>query len=181
MMLCSVADLAAALGRTIDDDDPQAVSAIERASAVIAAELPDWQWDPADDVELSFAGSHGRTLELPARNVTAVTSVSVDGVELAGDVWTWNGRRTIERTDGYPFGSPRSTVVVVCDLGELDVPQVLATVAVQSAIRLFTNPEGVRQEMLGSFQAMYAPTAGQVGLTNDERRMVRQYRQRAFS
>jgi hypothetical protein len=181
MMLCSVADVAAALGRDIDEDDLQAVSAIERASAVVVAELPDWQWTPAEQVTLSFAGGYGRTLELPARNVTAVSSVEVDGELLDADAWEWSGRRTVKRVDGGSFVSPQTQVRVVVDLGELDVPQILATVAVQLALRLYTNPEGVRQEMLGSYMVMFNPTAGQAGLTNDERRMVRQFRQRAFS
>ena len=54
-----------------------------------------------------------------------------------------------------------------------DVPGVIVAVVVAVAIRAFRNPDGVRQESIGTYSVSYADSSTAVFLTEGERRAIR--------
>lgn len=54
-----------------------------------------------------------------------------------------------------------------------EVPGVIAAITVAVAIRAYRNPDGVRQESIGTYSVAYADTSTAVFLTEGERRMIR--------
>lgn len=60
------------------------------------------------------------------------------------------------------------------DISSTDVPELVSTVVLQVAARVWRNPHGVRQEATGPFSVSYAVTG--VYLTADERRLLSGYR-----
>lgn len=144
-------------------------------------------------VELS--GTWDRVLRLPERPVTAVTSVTVNGVELLeGTGWTLTPRGLRRGTvaqwgeyTGTPgavggtvpnWGGPDTTIGVDYTHGYTVVPGDLKAVCLGSMERRLSTPAGVRSETLEDYQVTYmseAAMAGPVSFTDDDRRILGRY------
>lgn len=150
-----------------------------------------------------LAGTWDRDLELPQRPVTAITSVSVNGVAVASSAYTWNARQLIRRgalsyaddfdpefdwhslgfqgagwLGGSHWGGPDSTVVVAYAWGlaaEARAMAMLRSMALRVAGRTIENPQGVTSEQLGAYSVQYgrAAAAGSSHLNTAEVRALR--------
>lgn len=191
-------DLAALLGVEFDDaQDSQAQAALDMALAVVGSYLPDLSFEAGEEVSVDLQGTWSRDLHLPKRPVTDVHSVSINGTSLDDESgWTWLGRNVVRRgssevatlevdaqgADPLPvgnWGGPSATVTVVYSY-DATFPADVRAVVLQVAKRLYTNPAGVRMEMLGGYQVQYDATDGTVGLQPYEAMMLRTYRRRAW-
>lgn len=56
---------------------------------------------------------------------------------------------------------------------EEPVPEIVATVCLNMAVRAYHNPEGVRQQSLGQLSTTFASADTGVAITDEERRLIR--------
>lgn len=198
----TVDDIAGILGRELTSDEVARASvALRFATAAVAAYLPDLGLTEVDDETVKLHGNWSRFLQLPRSPVTAVDTVSINGVELDASSWRWRGKDVLVRGPWYPeedtrddafdvlqgaaagpvyhWGGPEAVVEVTYSYGLATLPDAVWLVIVQSARRLFLNPEGVKQEALGGYSVTYDSGDGAAGLTAGEIGVLRQYRKRA--
>jgi hypothetical protein len=123
-----------------------------------------------------------RTLRLPQRPVTAVTSVTVDGSALTVDTdWDWNGYGDLIVLDGWsPSNEDEWQATVVYTAGHATVPDDITAVALSVAGRLFNATPGLVSEAIDDYRAQYAAGAA-VGLLDHEKQILRKYKQRLGS
>lgn len=79
-----------------------------------------------------------------------------------------------ERDRGQALLHDASTVIRAVAHGDWDdpVPEVVTTVCLNMAIRAYRNPEGVRQQSLGSFSLTFGDVETGVVITDEERRLI---------
>lgn len=160
---------------------------IAQANALIESISDDVELDAGVRLEAGtgtvvLAGTNSRDLILPAGPVRDITSVSLDGDLLAAGAWYWNDRALIRRgwepfdddpegpiggirqgarsRDGYPWGSPASTVIVSYSWGYTIVPPFVRSLVKRIAARTIGNMEDVSQESLGAYSVSHRSTAG---------------------
>lgn len=197
----TVDDIAGILGRELTGDEiARASVALRFATAAVASYLPDLGLSEVADETAKLHGTWSRFLELPKSPVTDVETVKVNGVELDPSAWRWRGKNVIvrgpwfsEETVDHAFdvvqgaaagpvfhwGGPKAVIEVTYSYGLATLPDAVWLVIVQSARRLFLNPEGVKQEALGGYSVTYDSGDGAAGLTAGEIGVLRQYRKRA--
>lgn len=127
----------------------------------------------------TLAVASNRTIRIPQRPVTDVTSVTVDGTTLTvDDEWTWDGIGdtvvlSITPTDAW-------VATVVYDAGYATIPDDVMAVALAVAGRLYNHTPGVISESIDDYRAQYA-SSDPAGLLDGEMRILRRYKQRLGS
>jgi hypothetical protein len=117
----------------------------------------------ADEPRAAFVPAQG-TRRVSARRlgawpVTALTSVTVDGVDVTSEC-SFN-RFSVTRASGF---SAASEIVVAFKTGYTTLPTDLRTVILQLADTLTKNPDGVKSERVGDVSTEYALPASPSGL-----------------
>lgn len=123
-----------------------------------------------------------RTIRLPQRPVTAVTSVTVDGTALTTDTdWDWDGISDLIVFDGWtPSEDTDWQATVVYTAGYATVPDDVTAVALSVAGRLYNATPGLVSESIDDYRAQYAAAVA-VGLADHEKQILRRYKQRLGS
>lgn len=133
-----------------------------------------------DDVA-DLAGNWSSHLVLPERPVVAVTSIEIvrggvsDGI-IATSAYQWNAAGDVFDVYGGWWGGAGSIVRVTYTHGFATVPDEIVALCLQLANRLLENPTGVRQETIGSYSYSAGVSAAGAALTEDERRILHDYR-----
>lgn len=153
--LATVEELAAYLGREIDEEDPSAILALNIASDLIR-NFCGHSITQVEDDEIILDGTGTQLLLLPATPVTEVASVEVDGEELEEDDYAWSRRGWIVRTDGYYWPTDPSSIAVTYTHGYETVPDSVKGVALALAGRVVDGSSGIKQESIGSYSVTYA-------------------------
>ncbi len=119
-----------------------------------------------------LAGTPARRLLVGERPVTAVTSVTLDGVAITDHRWRRSG--ALCRDTGW--GGTDSEVIVAYSHGYATVPDDLWAVCRSAAARLRTNPDGkVRFDAAGEYSETLV---GLFGFTLVEQQVLNRYRRR---
>jgi hypothetical protein len=201
-LLATVADLEAALQRTLDPT--QAALAIKRASGRVRRYTrQDLSFVSQDTVLLDGGDSiltvPQRPLVVDAQNpLTVVELADFSGVEytavenrdftrLGNELqrgYPWYGTRT--RLMGWPWNralgvwTPR--VRITYSHGYQTIPDDIEDVVLDLAAMNLTNPQGLRQESIDDYSRTFAAeTIGGAQLTKDHKDDLRPYRRSAFS
>lgn len=175
-------DLALQLQITDIDEDAAELMA-DLASGIIRDDLRQLI-DAVTDEEITIYGDGGELIMLPERPVTAVTSVILAGQPITAFDWRPTGalRRVIypgsqfagEQTMCWPFGVP---VQITYSHGYDTVPNTLKSVALQLAVRAYTNPEGLELKTVADVTYRYAQTAvSTMTLSSEQRSALDRYR-----
>lgn len=155
-------------------DEAQAADTIAGAEAIIRAALG----QNIDEVladELVIVGNGRRLLNLPEMPVTALASVTVDGVVLANRVdYRWNRYGNLTRLCGcWPLDED---VTVIYSHGYAVVPDAVAQVCLQLAARAWVAPkEAVAAESLGDYSVTYDKQRTGQALTDFEMSLLARY------
>lgn len=191
MAFATNAELEDWLGYALDASEAdRATLILEVATATIQAHTRQTISEVATDaVELQGTWEH--VLELPERPVTAVTSVSVDGVaqtvtddylvvknELRrpnAEYHNWQ----MPSNDFYPFtktgwGGPSSIVAVTYTHGFSTVPDDVKGVCLQLATRNWSNPEAVAMKVIDANTFQYGQRY--LNLSDTEKDILSKYR-----
>lgn len=147
------------------------------------------------DLTFTVESPEGPWLNIPQRPVTRIASVEVngqvvDGWSQVGDRlyrvygWRWPSVDTIPPLAIYGL---MSTATVTYDAGYDPIPQVIATVCVNAAMRAFDNPTGDLRESVDDYTRDKSrgfqgdqPTGVGVFLDLADQRRLRRYRRSAF-
>lgn len=191
MAFATNAELEDWLGYTLDaSETTRATLVLEVASATIQAYTRQTISEVSGDaVELKGTWEH--VLELPERPVTAVASVSVDGVAQTVTTDYLVVKNELRRpnaeyhnwqmpsNDFYPFaktgwGGPSSIVAVTYTHGFDPVPDDIKGVTLQLATRMWSNPEVVAMKSIDGNTWQYG--MGHSNLLDGEKMVLSKYR-----
>lgn len=166
--LATVEDVEAVIGRDIASDDiPRVSRLLELCSGVVRRECGQTISHVAGD-ELTIAGTYEPELWLPQRPVTALTSVTIDGVTLPPSSYQWSRQGRLYRTSydreildwrtWGAWGSSDSAVVVIYDHGypAADVPDDIVMIVAEMVVVRISNPEQIRSETVEDYSVSYA-------------------------
>jgi hypothetical protein len=181
MALVTLATLGKAVKETLTTgttDGDYAQSVIDRVEAILGSEIG-FVFAESEYVERMQADYEG-VITLPVRPVSEVESVATPaGLLRAG--WEFDG---LDEVDGL---ESHEVVDVTFTAGFSTPPAdyaALAAVALSCCVRLWHNPEGVRQQTVGAISETLAAGSGDSGtvyFTPQERRVIDSYGQRATS
>lgn len=122
-----------------------------------------------------------RTIRLPQRPVTDVTSVTVAGAALTeGSDWDWDGITPVVVLDGYTPTEENWQATVVYVAGYAAVPAEVKAVALAVGGRIYNTTPGVSAESVDDYRVTYADNTGTL-LLPGEMNVLRRYRQRLGS
>lgn len=155
-MYASIEDVAAVLGREIDEGDPSAIIAIETASGLVAEFIGRDISQVVGEVEI-IDGSGTNVLLLRYWPVHPDPTVKVLGEDEEDFEWAESGY--LKRTD-YPWPTELRSVEVTYTHGYNPLPTSVRTIVAQAAARLLETPGAVKQESIGGYSVTY--TAGAV-------------------
>lgn len=159
-MLATLPQLEDHLGQSFDaPTEIRALQALENASSIVQT-YTGQDFTEATTSE-TFIYGVDRVLRLSQRPVTAVTSVTVDGIPWSADLWDFTSDGWIYEPGGIIgrwFGSWRgASVTVTYTHGYTTVPaDVVGTVLGLSA-RILDNPTALGRESIGTSSQDYAP------------------------
>lgn len=172
----------------IKADDPRLASTIASVSAAIRDYC---RWHVSPSLECEWVGdSHGDVIILPARIVTAVSSV-IDNVTIAGEV----SGDTVDASwyrwypDGRVYISPRRCrhgIVGVTYTAGIDASSTsLVSIASQIAANALVATAGVQREQAGqvsiTYNAVASGVSGGIALLERDRMLLEPYRLEALS
>ncbi len=138
--------------------------------------------------------TQGGVVVLPQRPVRAVDTVTVDGVDLAADAWTWDGmspqviipalayrRRVALGTVAYipQLTSTDVTATVEYTAGYAEVPDDVRAVALGQAAAIVRNPDGLSSESVADYSRSWDRAAG--ALNGAEKAILDTYRRNVGS
>ena len=124
---------------------------------LVSADIQSWTGQTLEFVEddtITLKGTSDWELELPERPVVSVGDVTVDG-QLVDPSMYRLADSALVRVGGW-IGSKDSVVQVVYSHGYDPIPDVIRGVTLQLAARMMSNPLGVRQEGIGTYNVTYA-------------------------
>jgi hypothetical protein len=104
---------------------------------------------------LTVPGTWGTELHLPQIPVTAVTSITVDGVLVDPTEYTWTRSGLITRYWRW-WGGPKSSIVVTYNHGFATIPDDIVTIVAALVAEQYRNPDQLQQERAGSYEVTYA-------------------------
>lgn len=159
----SVPELGLLLG---EDFDPAradlAAMALDQATAAIRSFTGQTISAVANDT-VTLDGNGQPTFRLPEFPVTAVASVTVDGIALsyAPDAYDymWTRSGVLTRRNARDWGTNPQSIVVTYSHGYAVIPDEIKAACLQLAARAMTNPLGMRSESIGSYSGTYGDTA----------------------
>lgn len=161
------ADVEAILGRAIPaGDQPRVDRLIELCSAAVRRTARQTITPVADDT-VDLPGTWDEELWLPERPVTAVTSITVDGVLIPSNSYIFNRQGRVFRPrwnaitfsrprDWGPFGGPNVIVRVVYSHGYAEVPDDVAMVTADMVRSVYVNPDQLTAEAVEDYSVAYA-------------------------
>lgn len=176
MAFCQPAELEDYLGRTLDSTETrQAELALELATSIIQS-YTGQQIEAGTSTETFTSGP----VTLRQFPVTAVTSVTVDGVLQNVDDYVLTSSGVLQwKWWMVPAPMYSGTVVVVYDHGYVDVPADVRAVTLALASRGVgdTNAGRVLEEAIGTYRVRYASdTLGSgISLTDDDKALLAPY------
>jgi hypothetical protein len=183
--LATQADVEARLGRTLTAgaETTKVAALLADASAAIRSYTGQTITAVAGDV-LTVDAPYTGELTLPERPVTAVTSITLDGVALTG--WSWDSGHSVALPGGWSTQSSvtypgRGVLRITYSHGYGSVPADVVAVCASMVLRAMQTTAGVRSETLGDYSVTYAGdgSPGAVGFTADERMLLNRYRRLA--
>lgn len=121
-----------------------------------------------------------RTIRLPQRPVTAVTSVTIDGTLLtSGTDYDWDGLSPQIALDGYtPADDDVFTASVVYVAGYASVPADVKAATLSIGAALYNGAPGVTSESIDDYRVSYETSRGAGGMNDYERSILKRYRAR---
>lgn len=164
--LCEPEDLASLLEQ--DLDAYKATMLVECATAIVQATCgqPPQRLIAVEDDEVTLVGLPGAWLDLPQRPVTAVTTVEVDGEEIAADTdFKVFGSRLWRSTGWASYLWEPTAVMVTYDHGYADGHQLLqlARSAVISLIKgVYGNPGGATRLAIDDYSEAFEALSAQM-------------------
>lgn len=173
--LASVDDLAARLGRELDDDETARIEALlADASAAVRSYTGQQFTRESTTSRLRVAG---RSLRLPQRPVIGVSAVAdVDGNDVS---FSWYAGEVLGIDSlAYPTGG---WVDVTYEHGYEEVPADVVAVVCNVALRAFgvaAGQSGLASETIGTYSYSIggAAASGPLGMLADERQVLDSYR-----
>ncbi len=160
MAFAELEELSVLVGYTVEVARANLVLEIASAAVVDAADVPIEQ---VVNDELVLPGSGSSLLLLPAWPVTAVGSVTADGVTLTADSYSWTRAGELRR----PAGWSRDTEYLVTythGYQPEEIPTAVKSVTLQVAARIVANPQAMSQLSTDGMAGRFAANA----LTDDE-------------
>ena len=192
----TVTDVEDYLGRDLSADTARIERLITRAEGIVAGDMPGLTFGAGTET-VTLYGDADEVLWLPKYPVTAVTSVTIDGVALvAGDytVGTLGNLRRLSSSISDPqlSGTPGlwpdagTAIVVTYDYGisSSACPPELSAVVTELVAGRVANPEQLTQESMGDRSHSYAaPAAAGAGdsLSAGQRNRLRHWRRFRFA
>lgn len=188
--LATVLDVEAVLQREIAADDiPRVTRLIEMASGVVRREAGGQTITAVAGDVTTLAGTYETELWLPQRPVTAVTSITVDGIATVADTYRWTRHGRLYRTSydreipdwrsWGAWGTPDAAVVVTYDHGYAEPPDDLALVVAEMVATRISNPESLRSESVEDYSVGHTqPATGEplsFGMTDAHRETIARY------
>lgn len=177
MMLVTIDQLYLRLRRIIDED--QAVQEITLASGVVGGYCNLVSLEQIEDDEIVLRGSYSGVLHLPGGPVTEVSEVLVDGTAVS-DHWLvkddlYRGRpggvdEAPLRAQGSWVG-PDVEVAITYTHGFATVPFDIQAVVLGMAARTWSNPAGVRQQVIDGYSVTWTNGV----LAPEDMRSLRRY------
>lgn len=171
----TAADVGDLLGSVLDGEpSARAERLLGMAEGIISSHVPGitYQADPFTDLE--FPAVRSRTLILPQRPITAISSVAISDVTLDPYQYRYTQRGELILTEDLDWGDPDQVVTVSGTFGptEADVRFVAADLVRQT----FSNPAGLRMEVIGGRTAQFDGDLRPMTLTSAHRRILKRYR-----
>lgn len=156
--------------------DPATADIVARLASGVVRDYCGWHIAPEVSETLTLDGNGATILPLPTLHLVAVTSVTVDGIDVTGDVG-WTARGLLTRAAGWPT-TWRSVVASILH-GYTETPDAVKVVAMSAATRSLSNPEQVRSESVLGYSVVYTiPSTGQataLALTPAEQSILGHY------
>lgn len=173
-MFATVEDLATFLGT----DFSAAESATATQNLEIATQvIKDYtgqvlEAEAADAITLD--GNGESLLQLPEAPVTAVTSVTLNGILLTEATdYAWYASGLLEKLHGG-WGSKWQSIDVVYSHGYAAIPDAVKGVCLAMAGRLMERPVPIEEESIGAYSVSYS--AGAEQLSDEEKHSLSSYR-----
>lgn len=177
MALITGQDLATYLSQTYDSGDASLAQAVTLSCGLVTA-YTGQLIESATYTHTLLIGTD-RTIRLPQRPVTAVTSVTIDGTLLTADTdWDWDGVSPSIALDGYTLDAEEWTAVVVYTAGYASVPADVKAATLSVAAAIYAGAPGVTSESIDDYRVTYETSRGAGGLNDYERAILRKYRVR---
>lgn len=150
MAFAELHELQALLGENFDSDRADlAGRALDAATAAIRTYLGQHVTLIEDD-EVTLDGNDRSMLFLPELPVSAVTSVTVDGVAqtYVPDAYdyTWTAGGVLHRRNASTWGYLPQSIVVVYTHGYADIPEDIRSACLRLAVRDLVNPQRASSE-----------------------------------
>lgn len=170
-LLATPADLSRVALGTVDE--ATAIDLLGRASEIVRGYCH-WAIDERD-YDLLLDGTNASVLLLPAKQVTAVASVTADGTTLADGIdYDWSASGVLERLDGS-WPRRRRSVAVAFTAGYDPVPRDVVAVVTGLTARVLSTKGGWVQQRIGSLSLGQSLTAGG-GLDKYDQAILDRYR-----
>lgn len=182
MSFASTLDLANLLGVSFNAaEESRAQLMLDIATATIQS-YTGQQIELVEDDEVTLDPRDREVLLLPELPVVDVTTVEIDGdaLVIADDVYHYPDGR-LYRQDGTVWGSARQTVVVTYDHGYETIPDDIRGICLSIASRLYSNPQGLRQESIGTYSRTFGSGDVATDLSAGEKRILDAYRIRSIA
>ena len=177
MALITGQDLATYLSQTYDSGDASLAQAVTLSCGLVTA-YTGQLIESATYTHTLLIGTD-RTIRLPQRPVTAVTSVTIDGTLLTADTdWDWDGVSPSIALDGYTLDAEEWTAVVVYTAGYASVPADVKAATLSVAAAIYAGAPGVTSESIDDYRVTYETSRGAGGLNDYERAILKKYRVR---
>ena len=175
--LMTVEQFNAATGNRFASNDSLSI-AIAAASSAIRNHCG-WHVAPALTCKVKTWGG-GAYLFTPWMAMSAVSSVTQNGVALDSSAYDWKSNGVIRRTDGFFFADfPWNTIEVTATAGYETIDPLLQQVIVQLVGNALAAPLGVREEHAGNVGITYNQTGsgmtGGVTLTARDEALLEAY------
>jgi len=171
---------------------------LERAEAIVAGDMPGFTFGPVVDGEVTIDPDGDDLLVLPYYPVTGITSITVDGVAIAADGYTFDTLGNVRRRLGgviadaddsgltYRWPDRGVDIVVTYSYGVASAspPAEVTAVVAELAAGRIVNPSQVAQESLGDRSIAYgavADGANSDGLSKSQRHRLRHWRRNRFA
>lgn len=101
----------------------------------------------------------GELILLPELPVTAVASITANGVTVTSSSYTWHKSGIVERTGGWGTGPH----LVTYSHGFTSTPGAIKKACLELATSMITNPTDVRQESIGAYSVTFGGSVGPRG------------------
>jgi len=182
MTFATEADVEARLLRALTPTEGAYVGRLlTHADGLITSYLPGVSFDGTTaGATVSVRGNGTDELWLPARPVTSVTSVTIDGAVLDPGSYVTSTWGPLRRLFGY--WSPNQVIDVTWDHGLAEPPPAVVSVAADIVKWMLINPTNSRQLTVGQYSESFAAESlGGTELTAAHRRTLDRYKPKITS